>query len=39
MLAHNGEINTVSGNINWMKSHETRLAAGEMEGFIEDIKR
>jgi glutamate synthase (NADPH/NADH) large chain len=26
MLAHNGEINTVSGNINWMRSHETRLA-------------
>ncbi len=25
-LAHNGEINTVSGNTNWMKSHETRLA-------------
>ncbi|MDP3853036.1 MAG: glutamate synthase large subunit, partial [Phenylobacterium sp.] len=22
MLAHNGEINTVKGNINWMKSHE-----------------
>jgi glutamate synthase (NADPH/NADH) large chain len=38
VLAHNGEINTVSGNVNWMKSHETRLAAGEMEGFIEDIK-
>ena len=38
VLAHNGEINTVSGNTNWMKSHETRLAAGEMEGFIEDIK-
>ena len=26
MLAHNGEINTLSGNVNWMKSHETRLA-------------
>ncbi len=26
MLAHNGEINTVTGNVNWMKSHETRLA-------------
>ncbi len=24
-LAHNGEINTLSGNVNWMKSHETRL--------------
>ena len=26
MLAHNGEINTISGNTNWMRSHETRLA-------------
>ena len=26
MLAHNGEINTLHGNINWMKSHETRMA-------------
>jgi glutamate synthase (NADPH/NADH) large chain len=37
-LAHNGEINTVSGNTNWMKSHETRLAAGELNAFIDDIK-
>ncbi len=27
MLAHNGEINTLKGNINWMKSHEIRMAA------------
>ena len=38
MLAHNGEINTVAGNANWMKSHETRLAAGPLEGLIEDVK-
>jgi glutamate synthase (NADPH/NADH) large chain len=38
VLAHNGEINTVSGNTNWMKSHETRLAAGPLEGFIDAIK-
>ncbi len=37
-LAHNGEINTVSGNTNWMKSHETRLAAGELDAYIEDVK-
>ena len=24
MLAHNGEINTLKGNVNWMKSHEIR---------------
>ena len=38
MLAHNGEINTVAGNSNWMKSHETRLAAGDLNRFIEDVK-
>ena len=27
MLAHNGEINTMKGNVNWMKSHEIRMAA------------
>jgi glutamate synthase (NADPH/NADH) large chain len=38
MLAHNGEINTISGNINWMKSHETRLEAGELGPYVEDVK-
>lgn len=38
MLAHNGEINTVHGNINWMKSHETRLAHPRLDPFMEDIK-
>ena len=38
MLAHNGEINTISGNINWMKSHETRLEAGALGEYIEDVK-
>jgi glutamate synthase (NADPH/NADH) large chain len=38
MLAHNGEINTVAGNRNWMQSHETRLAAGELEDYVPDIK-
>ncbi len=27
MLAHNGEINTIKGNTNWMKSHETRASS------------
>ncbi|HEV7543388.1 MAG TPA: glutamate synthase central domain-containing protein, partial [Reyranella sp.] len=38
VLAHNGEINTLLGNVNWMKSHEARL---EHDGFgrsIEDLK-
>jgi glutamate synthase (NADPH/NADH) large chain len=38
MLAHNGEINTVTGNINWMKSHETRLSSAELDAYMEDIK-
>jgi glutamate synthase (NADPH) large chain len=37
-LAHNGEINTVQGNINWMKSHETRLSSVLLDDFMEDIK-
>ena len=38
MLAHNGEINTVTGNINWMKAHETRLAAEALGAWMEDVK-
>jgi len=38
MIAHNGEINTVSGNINWMKSHETRLSHPLLDPYLEDIK-
>ncbi len=38
MLAHNGEINTVNGNINWMKSHETRLADPYLDPYMDDIK-
>lgn len=37
-LAHNGEINTISGNINWMKSHETRLADPMLDPYMEDLK-
>ena len=38
MLAHNGEINTVTGNINWMKSHETRMASDIFGDAVEDLK-
>jgi glutamate synthase (NADPH/NADH) large chain len=38
MLAHNGEINTLIGNINWMKSHEIRMASGAFGDKAEDIK-
>ncbi|MEN8722044.1 MAG: glutamate synthase large subunit [Alphaproteobacteria bacterium] len=38
MLAHNGEINTVKGNTNWMRSHEIRMASEAFEGYGDDIK-
>src|SRR5580704_13736282 len=38
ILAHNGEINTLRGNVNWMKSHETRLASDVFGDHIDDIK-
>ncbi|KEP68897.1 glutamate synthase [Thioclava dalianensis] len=38
MLAHNGEINTIKGNINWMKSHEIRMASSAFGDSAEDIK-
>ncbi len=38
MLAHNGEINTLKGNLNWMKSHEIRMASSAFGEMAEDIK-
>ncbi|TDL89278.1 glutamate synthase large subunit [Meridianimarinicoccus aquatilis] len=38
MLAHNGEINTLKGNINWMKSHEIRMASSAFGDLAGDIK-
>jgi glutamate synthase (NADPH/NADH) large chain len=38
VLAHNGEINTLLGNVNWMRSHETRLADRRFGEQIDDIK-
>ncbi len=38
MLAHNGEINTLKGNVNWMKSHEIRMASNYFGDMAEDIK-
>ncbi|PIV77281.1 MAG: glutamate synthase large subunit [Rhodobacteraceae bacterium CG17_big_fil_post_rev_8_21_14_2_50_63_15] len=38
MLAHNGEINTLKGNTNWMKSHEIRMASNTFGELAEDIK-
>ena len=36
MLAHNGEINTISGNTNWMRNHQTRITS---EIFGEDSEQ
>ena len=38
MLAHNGEINTLKGNVNWMKSHEIRMTSATFGDMAEDIK-
>jgi glutamate synthase (NADPH/NADH) large chain len=38
ILAHNGEINTLRGNLNWMKSHETRMAHPAFDGYLDDLK-
>ncbi|QYJ16574.1 Ferredoxin-dependent glutamate synthase 1 [Rubrobacter xylanophilus DSM 9941] len=35
-VAHNGEINTLRGNVNWMRARESRL---ESELFGEDLKK
>ena len=40
MLAHNGEINTLKGNFNWMKSHEIRMtsdAFGDADGDVKPV--
>jgi glutamate synthase (NADPH) large chain len=39
-LAHNGEINTIRGNKNWMKSHEIKMASlafGDASGDIKPV--
>ncbi|MBU2956250.1 glutamate synthase large subunit [Paracoccus sp. 1_MG-2023] len=38
MLAHNGEINTLKGNLNWLRSHEIRMASSAFGEMAEDIK-
>ena len=38
MLAHNGEINTLKGNLNWLRSHEIRMASNYFGELAEDIK-
>ena len=36
-IAHNGEINTVRGNRNWMRARESQLASGLIPGDLERL--
>ena len=38
IFAHNGEINTLKGNVNWMKAHECRMASETFADHVEDLK-
>ncbi|MEG0817926.1 MAG: glutamate synthase central domain-containing protein, partial [Brevundimonas sp.] len=38
MLAHNGEINTLQGNLNWMRAHEIRMAASAFGDRDHEVK-
>lgn len=38
MLAHNGEINTLQGNVNWTKSHEIKMASDNFGDYASDVK-
>lgn len=37
-IAHNGEINTLLGNLNWMKSKESILTCHQWHEFEQDLK-
>ena len=37
IIAHNGEINTIKGNVNWMKTHEAGFESELFEN-VDDIK-
>lgn len=37
IIAHNGEINTLKGNINYMRSHEATFSCEAFSGFEEDV--
>jgi glutamate synthase (NADPH/NADH) large chain len=38
VLAHNGEINTLKGNLNWMSAHEPRITHPFFNERINDLK-
>jgi len=38
VLAHNGEINTIKGNVNWMRSHEIPMATEAFGADAQEVK-
>ena len=38
MIAHNGEINTLKGNVNWLKSHEIKMVSESFGEHQDDVK-
>jgi glutamate synthase (NADPH/NADH) large chain len=38
VLAHNGEINTLRGNVNWMACHEPRMAVDAFAETMDELK-
>ncbi len=38
IIAHNGEINTLKGNKNWMSAHEPRMKHDNFQDNIDDLK-
>ncbi|HVI89837.1 MAG TPA: glutamate synthase large subunit [Dongiaceae bacterium] len=38
VIAHNGEINTLKGNVNWMTAHETRMDSGVYGEHMAELK-
>ena len=37
IIAHNGEINTLRGNANWMRAHEPRMASETLRDQLDDV--
>ncbi len=38
MIAHNGEINTLKGNVNFMRSHEATMKSERFAGLEDDLR-
>ena len=38
VIAHNGEINTLKGNKNWMAAHEPRMEHKNFGNNVDDLK-